>query len=78
MSSCEKNHKETKSNAVISIWDLGRKLFITKLKKKKKKKKKNPDQDEMEGGALVKVSGVQDFSSCVLREAMNDKSKFKK
>ena len=44
----------------------------------KKKKKKNPDQDEMEGGALVKVSGVQDFSSCVLREAMNDKSKFKK
>ena len=32
----------------------------------------------MEGGALVKVSGVQDFSSCVLREAMNEKSKFKK
>ena len=58
----------------MSIWDLGRKLFITKLKKKKKK---NPDQDEMEGGASVNVGGVQVFSSCVLREAMNDRLNLK-
>ena len=74
LSSCEKNHKETKSNAVISIWDLGRKLFITKFKKKKKKKPR-PRRDGR--GCFSQGQWRPSLQQLCLREAMNDRVNLK-